>query len=228
MAGAPDAHAIALRALCLTAIAAAGAYATVLLAEPDATDEVIEATTELTEWIVEDGLGPALSEAERALLEHPLDEWSEEQRIAAASRGESLGVLLWALSIVDELPPWDEPIDAVEVAPLGDTVDELLERAQLRASDELERARDIADLWRWRVNASGRDLDVLGGTARAAFDAGEIPAPIAGDFPAFDKAYRELAVDEAALACSIATERHLALTWLCGQPAEWDIATGLA
>ena len=47
-----------MRRAVLPAVAAAGAYATVLLAEPDATDEVIEATTELTEWIVEDGLGP--------------------------------------------------------------------------------------------------------------------------------------------------------------------------
>lgn len=224
MGGLPTEQDVALRALCLTAVAAAGAYATVLLAEPDAAEEVFEASADLTEWIEEDGLLPLLSTNEQDLLDLPLEEWSEEQRIAAASRGESLGVLLWALSVVGEMPPWDEPFDAVELAPLGDTVDELLQRSQLRGREEIERARDLADLWQWRATASASDLDVLGGTARAAFDAGDIPAPIAGDFPAFAKAYRELDPQEAALARSIAAERRHALAWLCGQADDWDLA----
>ncbi len=224
MVGAPTEQAVAVRALCLTAVAAAGAYATVLRAEPEAFDEVAEATVELTEWLEEDGLEPSLSADERALLGVPLEEWSEEQRIAAASRGESLGVLLWALSIVADLPAWDEPFDAVDLAPLGETPEELLERATLRTGEELERARDLAELWEWRAAAAGGDLDVLGGTARAAYDAGDIPAPIDGDFPAFEKAYRVLEPEERALAGAIAAERRLALAWLCGQPAEWTIA----
>ena len=226
MTVAPTEREIALRVLCLTAVAAAGAYATVLLVEPESAEEVIEATAELTDWLEEDGLATGLSARERALLGDPLEEWSDEQRITAASRGESLGVLLWTLSIVGEVPPWDEPFDAVELAPLGDSLEELLERSQLRPRDEIERARDLADLWQWRATAAGRDLDVLGGTARAAFDAGDIPAPIDGDFPLFGKAYRDLDLDEAALAASIAAERRHALAWLCGQSADWDRASG--
>lgn len=226
MTVAPTEREIALRALCLTAVAAAGAYATVLLVEPESADEAIEATAELTDWLEEDGLATGLSGRERLLLGHPLEEWSEEQRIVAASRGESLGVLLWTLSIVAELPPWDEPFDAVELAPLGDSLEELLERSQLRSREEIERARDLADLWQWRAAATGRDFDVLGGTARAAFDAGDIQEPIAGDFPVFDKAYRDLDPDEAALVASIAAERRHALAWLCGQSADWDLASG--
>ena len=222
----PTEQEVALRALCLTAVAAAGAYATVLLAEPDAADEVIEATADLTDWLHEDGLAVGLSSLERALLGQPLEEWSEEERISAASRGESLGVLLWTLSIVSELPPWDVPFDTVELAPLGDSLEELLERSQLRAREEIERARDLADLWQWRATAAGRDFDVLGGTARAAFDAGDILEPIDGDFPVFDKAYRDLDAGEAALAASIAAERRHALAWLCGHAADWDLAAG--
>lgn len=220
---APTEQEIALRALCLTAVAAAGAYATVLLVEPDSMEEVFEATADLTEWLDEDGLDVGLSEQERALLQLPLEEWSDEQRLAAASRGESLGVLLWSLCLVEELPTWDEPFDAADVAPLGDSLEELVERSRLRDRDEIEHARDLADLWQWRATAAGRDLDVLGGTARAAFDAGDIPELIAGDFPAFQKAYRELEPEEAALASSIAAERRQALAWLCGQPAEWGL-----
>lgn len=226
MTVAPTEREIALRALCLTAVAAAGAYATVLLAEPESAEEVIEATAELADWLEEDGLATGLSDRERVLLGHPLEEWTEEQRVAAASRGEALGVLLWTLSIVAEVPPWDEPFDAVELAPLGDSLEELLERSQLRSRDEIERARDLADLWQWRATAAGRDLDVLGGTARAAFDAGDIPEPIDGDFPLFARPYRDLAPDEAALAASIAAERRHALAWLCGQSADWDLASG--
>ena len=222
----PTEQEVALRALCLTAVAAAGAYATVLLVEPESADEVFEATADLTDWLHEDGLSVGLSSRERALLQHPLEEWSEEQRLGAASRGESLGVLLWTLSIVEELPPWDEPFDAVELAPLGDSLEELLERSQLRGRDEIERARDLAELWQWRATAAGRDLDVLGGTARAAFDAGDIGEPIDGDFPVFDKAYRDLDADETALAASIAAERRHALAWLCGQVADWDLVAG--
>ncbi len=45
-----------------------------------------------------------------------------------------------------------------------------------------------------------------------------------GDFAAFGKAYRDLAPEEWAVVRSIATERFLALTWLCGRaPAnQWD------
>lgn len=222
----PTEQEVALRALCLTAVTAAGAYATVLLAEPESADEAIEATADLTDWLYEDGLAVGLSSRERTLLGHPLEEWSEDQRVAASSRGESLGLLLWALSIVAELPPWDEPFDAVELAPLGDSLEELVERSQLRAKDEIERARDLAELWQWRATAAGRDLDVLGGTARAAFDAGDISEPIDGDFPVFDKAYRDLDADETALAASIAAERRHALAWLCGHAADWDLAPG--
>ena len=223
MAGAPDPQAVALRALCLTAVAAAGAYALVLEAEPDSEDEVIAATGDLVEWIVEDGLGPALSAQERALIDLPLDEWSDAQRAAASGRAESLGVLLWALGVLDELPPWDEPFDAADEAPLGETIEELLERAEPRPADELERARDIADLWHWRATAAGRDLDVVGGTARAAYDAGDIPEPLSGDFSAFGKAYRELEPVEAELARAIAAERREALAWLTGQGGDWAL-----
>lgn len=222
MSGFPTVHDVALRALCLTAVAAAGAYATVLVAEPEAFDEVAEALAELTEWLHEDDVIAGFSPDEQQLLAHPIEEWTDEQRIAAASRAESLGVLLWALQIVDVIPPWDEPFDTVEEAPLGENVEELLERANLRPLDEIERARDIADLWQWRAAASSQDIDILGGTARAAYEAGDILAPIDGDFPMFEKAYRDLADDESALARTIAAERRQALAWLCGQIGSWE------
>lgn len=223
MAAAPSQHDVALRALCLTALATAGAYSAVLAAEPDAADDVEEAALDLAEWVEEDGLAGALSAGERALLALPLDEWSDAQRLAAASRGEALGVLLWALAVADELPPWDEPFAAVDLAPLGATVEELLDESALRPGDELERARDVAELWRWRACAAAADADVVGGTARAALDAGDLPELLGGDFPALGRPYRELDGEEAALLRTIAEERSNALAWLCGQGGDWDV-----
>ena len=49
-----------------------------------------------------------------------------------------------------------------------------------------------------------------------AAEGGDFGSPIGGDFPAFDKPYRDLAPEEFSIATSIAIERHRALKWLCG------------
>jgi hypothetical protein len=59
-------------------------------------------------------------------------------------------------------------------------------------------------------------------TADAAHKAGEIPAPVDGDFPLFGKAYGALTEDEYGIAHSIAMERHYAFNWLCGYAPDWD------
>jgi hypothetical protein len=51
---------------------------------------------------------------------------------------------------------------------------------------------------------------------------GAIPEPIDGDFPAFGKAFRELAADEHAAVAATALERLYALNWLCGYASDWD------
>lgn len=45
---------------------------------------------------------------------------------------------------------------------------------------------------------------------------------IDGDFPAFDKAYREATAEESEVLRSIALERHYTLNWLCGMGEDWD------
>jgi hypothetical protein len=54
-------------------------------------------------------------------------------------------------------------------------------------------------------------------TAAVAAEAGDIPAALAEDFPAFGKPYRELSAQEYSIATSIAMERHRALNWICGR-----------
>jgi hypothetical protein len=110
-------------------------------------------------------------------------------------------------------------------------VADLVKKARLRDSKEIERQHDIAELWHWRsrtrrLQEEGRMPTVVGGnltvpqmlqmTSSKAAENGDIPTPIDGDFPAFGKSYANLTRQEYAKATSIAQERHRALNWLCG------------
>jgi hypothetical protein len=113
--------------------------------------------------------------------------------VDASWRQESIGVLLWALSIVDDLPPYDRQFENVAGRiPLLEAVDVFLRDAQLRTRTEIEHARDLAELWHWRSRSTQLqsrpdfaethpDIDLNEIVTRAAthaHDQGDIPAPI--------------------------------------------------
>jgi hypothetical protein len=149
--------------------------------------------------------------------------------VDAVWRGEALGTLLWALQLL-ELPAYDQPFDAEEVAAVE------LDDADLREGDELELERDSARLWHWRarttsLQAAGRlELperyatfdQLIAATAMRGYEQGVLPAPMRGDFRAYGKVYRHLSPEQHAEAHSIAVERHHALNWLCGAGETWD------
>jgi hypothetical protein len=174
--------------------------------------------------------GPPFSPAELELVSRPRTEWSEQEATDALWRGEALGALAWALSLVDELPRWDEPFDHVELARGLE-----LEVADLRPAEAVAQARETARLWHWRARTTllqargGVALpepwasfdQLVAATAMRGYEEGLLPAPLRGDFPAFGKVYRHLDAAQQALALSIASERHLALEWLVGD-GPWD------
>lgn len=141
---------------------------------------------------------------------------------------EALGTLLWALSL-RELPPYDRPFPADEVARAT------LDGASLRPADELDAAHEAARLWHWRARTAvlvGRDElllpspygssdQLVAATAMRGFDHALLPEPVRGDFGAFETAYRLLDDEELTEAHSLALERHQALAWLTGR-GEWD------
>src|SRR3954464_10812629 len=67
--------------------------------------------------------------------------------VDAVWRGEALGTLLWALQLA-ELPPYDRPFDAEEVAGLEP------DGAELRDAEEIHPERDPALLWHWRARTT--------------------------------------------------------------------------
>jgi hypothetical protein len=149
--------------------------------------------------------------------------------VDAVWRGEALGTLLWALQLL-ELPPYDEPFDAEQVAATE------LDEANLRDSEEIELERDSARLWHWRARTTSlqaaRALELperyatldqlIAATAMRGYEQGVLPAPMRGDFRAYGKVYRHLAPDQHAEAHSIAVERQHALNWLAGEGETWD------
>jgi hypothetical protein len=169
----------------------------------------------------------ALGDELRAALAKLPDD--DQAVVDAVWRGEALGTLLWALQLL-ELPAYDEPFDAEQVAATG------LEEADLRDGEEIELERDSARLWHWRARTTGLQAagalelpdrystfdQLIAATAMRGYEQGVLPAPMRGDFRAYGKVYRHLAPEQHAEAHSIAVERHHALNWLCGAGETWD------
>src|SRR3954471_3400870 len=149
--------------------------------------------------------------------------------IDAVWRGEALGTLLWALQLA-ELPRYDLPF----------TLDALFDadpvERRLREAEQARLERESARLWHWRARMAtlqaGNGVvlpeqydtieQLIAATAMRGYEDGLLPAPLRGDFAAFDKVYRQLTPGERAEAHSIALERHYALNWLTGEGEGWD------
>jgi len=168
------------------------------------------------------------SELRAALAQLPSDQTNPEI-IDAIWRGESLGTLLWALSLI-ELPAYDTPFDYDVL------VAERIDNPHLRSEAEIEHARDAAQLWHWRARTTLLQADglvalperwqsfdqLIAATAMHGFESGLLPAPLRGDFRAFEAVYRHLTPSQHAVTHSIALERHHALNWLCGLGSTWE------
>lgn len=172
----------------------------------------------------ESGLWNEMEEPERRFMEEDALQISEQQLIDAGWLAESAACLLWALEYFPDLPPYDKRADA-ELMKL-----EFNKRPILRPLATIKRQRDLAELRHWRARtrqlkemgepdkiAERLTIDkVLQIASQKAAENGAFPAPIGDDFPAFNKAYRNLNGEEYSLTNSIAMERHRAFSWLCG------------
>jgi len=178
------------------------------------------------------GLWADVEENEKTFLQARIDEVSPQERIDASWLAESIACLLWALQIVPELPSYDEEAshELVKMLP-ATSIRDLAKQAHLRSKMEIEKQRDIAELWHWRSRTrklqqegrlhgqlyGGRTIEqIIELSASEGAKNGDLPQPIGSDFPALGKPYRELSAKEFAMLTSIAQERHKAFNWLCG------------
>jgi hypothetical protein len=191
----------------------------------------------LLQWLHDEAIFQHLSESERSLLTKPLGTWSERTLLTVEWRTEALGVMLWALGYLEDIPAYDrqfnpdavlEPLDL-----LTPTID-LVWTASLRSEDDLRMRRDQAELWNWRSRATELERmgvrppagvtfrQIIQSTAEMAYTNGHIPTMLDGDFPAFDRAYHALDEDQYMLASAIAYERYTAFNWLCEFSNRWE------
>jgi len=163
------------------------------------------------------------------------------EKINMVWRLESAIVLLWALTLCPEFPPFDKQAESnvLKNIALSDGAN-LVANARLRSLQELEEKRSRAELWHWRSRT--RQLieerqplrappqfksydEIVRFTARAGKENGTSSFEIIDeDFAVKGKAYRDLTNDEWSEIRSITVERHFALNWLCGYAPEnkWD------
>ncbi|MBX3432212.1 MAG: DUF4272 domain-containing protein [Pirellulales bacterium] len=191
------------------------------------------------------GLWDDLALSERDLAETTIVTMDAQQQVNATWRLEAAQVLMWALGLVPRLPPFDTQAnhDLLKQIPTGG-IRRFVSSVCLRSEQEIDQARDDAELWHWRsrtrqlvedgdefpasdqLRAAGFNTydDIVRVTARNLAEEGRIQATIGEDFPAKGKAYRKLSAVEWSVVRSITMERHFALNWLCGFAPDnkWD------
>src|SRR4051812_41127022 len=96
-------------------------------------------------WLRRENLADALTVGERALVAKSLGRWSERESIDADWRNESVGVLLWAISAIAEVPAQGTRFEhPTSLVPLLAPTAEFRRLASLRPAEELEAARAAA------------------------------------------------------------------------------------
>lgn len=240
----PTAREVLRRTLCLAAFVLRGEIeqAHMVLDRAEELRDVRELAESLNQWLLEEGLVEDQTAEEAAAFSHKPGTWPSELVIEAAWWTESLGTLLWALSLVEEMPPFDLPFDQAEVlrsAAVLRPIQEPEARAVLRPAGELDYLRELAELWLWRARLTRLSEEedppperrvpadeVIREVAKAALELGNLPYLVEGDFEARGKAYRDLSAEEYLEVGSLAMERHIALTWLTGEASSWQEARG--
>lgn len=224
---------VARRALCIGSLILRGHLENEVQTERRPADLVQRAARGLDQWMEREGLRAHCSKKELALLQAAPGSWEEDDIADASWRGESLGMLCWALAMLPAPPPWDTMFELEPALPmlglLGET-GPALARATLREPEVILRLRDVAEAWHWRERSDQLQRraglvptpSALQAALKRIGDGDGGVQPLGGDFPAFGKPYRELSPPEATTCGFIARERHYAMNWLCGVSDDWD------
>jgi hypothetical protein len=246
-----EAQEIASRALCLSAVrlrASAEIYyrdARIPEGYIDFSGGPPQETPErLWQWLSASDLTRCLSPQETRWFDAPIGHLSMQDVIDCSWRHEPLTALLWALGIVDPLPPPDvqmEAADLFESTNLLRATHPFRERVRMRKPEPIAEARDSAEFWLWRARTErivrgqggglpkGWDVPKLEEIVRRAAQAGEesgLFKRIDGDFPALGKAFRNLDDEGRGFMESMCRERLYGLNWICDEEGvAWDEVT---
>jgi hypothetical protein len=170
---------------------------------------------------------------ERAVFDCNAENLSDVDQMNAGWRAEGVYVLAWALRARDRLPPYDKQVSIKALAdfPPKDFA-RFVRSARLRPRAQIEAARELAEFWHWRsrtrqlaasgeppfdppVDGIGSYDDIVRTAVKNARRRGDL-RPFRQDFRAFGRAYRDLSDEQWYEVRSITAERHFTLNWLCG------------
>jgi hypothetical protein len=185
-------------------------------------------------WTKNEGLLDYLSNEELEVFSKPLGEWTDLEIIKAIWKHESLGVLLWSLSLISEIPPYDNNFlleKLIDKIPLFKSKENFIEKVNLRPMEEIKWERDVAEHWFWRLQIFDTEKEksediafknIISSVAEKAYLDGYIPKPIDGDFPVLGKPFRNLSLNEFLRISYIIIERYKTLNWLCEYSEGWE------
>lgn len=228
---APDKKSIARQAQCRGILVSRGLREIALAEGGGDFSTHLDAIARLERWVFAQGIHTGFSPEELETITAAPGTWSPEVARQALRGAETLGCLCWALSLVREIPPYDEPFDALALLSYLHIAEENFDienAASLRTFDVLLKERRRADLWRWRSRLQqkithGRKPprgfsypQIISLAAKAGAEDGAFDSPVQEDFPAFGKAFGAMTPDEFARVAAVADMRVRALDWLCG------------
>jgi len=183
------------------------------------------------------GLWEYTTTAEKKFLSTSYSEMDMQALINASWSIEGAVVLLWALQLTEDFPDINEQANPQVLNRLvANDTGSVAEEFSLRLFHEIEKMRDLIELWHWRVNTrilierdydfqAGKSMedpgyesldDIVREIAVNAYSAGNIKELIDEDFVFKGQAFRELPGGLFREAHSLILERHRALNWLCG------------
>lgn len=197
--------------------------------------DFLKSANELVEllysWMKKEDLLNYLTSEELESFSKPLGKWDNIEIIKSIWKNESLGTLLWALSLTPQIPPYDNlfvPEKLIENLTLFRSKEYFLERVELRSEEEIKRERNIAEYWFWRLQVFDMEKrnegisekinlkEIISSVTEKAYLNGYLPQPIDGDFPIFGKPFRDITLDEYLIISYIIVERYNTLNWICG------------
>jgi hypothetical protein len=198
------------------------------------------ATEQLVAPLKSNNLWNSMTEEEQEFIQSVPPNVKFQQHLNAMWCLESAVMLMWAMGIIKEFPPFDAQSSAELLGQIShQDIGKFIKSTVLLPSEEIERKRTLAELWHWRsvtrqliemkkappANSGFTSFDqIVQIAANEAFKQGDLSRLIDNDFPAKGKAYRNLNDEEWSEVRSITMERHHALNWMCGYAPgnKWD------
>lgn len=224
----PGPDRVARRAAILAAVTIRG-----FVESDDTLEDPVTILREDLAFVADLNLAADMEPDEAALLAAPHGSLDDQRRIDAIWRTEGFGMLLWALGLLDRLPPIDQTFSPPEIGPIaglpwptGDDVP-LVRSPHLRPAAAVQRVERVLLAAHWRVRQfslqpAAMDFASFAPTAWwGPLDLGDLDL-VDGDLAVGGAPIAAADPDLVDLASSILTERRLAVSWLTGYDAAYS------